>query len=71
MIDANTNMELLGSDVKQDIWSIDRSKMAVSEVIIQACTSFIERMFRVFNHYEYKIRIYNNEIVERLKNPFR
>lgn len=71
MIDANTNMELLGSDVKQDIWSIDRSKMSLKEVFIQAYTSIIERLFRIFNHYEYKVRIYNNQIVERLKNPFR
>lgn len=71
MVDANTNMELLGSDVKQDIWSIDRSKMAIIEVIRQASMSLIERSFRMFNHYEYKVRIYNNRIVERLKNPFR
>ena len=70
MVDANTNMELLGSEVKQDSWGINRSGMSLKENIIRVFTGFTERMFRLFNHFEYKVRIYNNNIVEPLKNPF-
>ena len=70
LIDANTNMELLGSDVKQDDWGINRKRMTLLENVRRAFTGFTERMFRLFNHFEYKVRIYNNTIVEPLKNPF-
>lgn len=70
MIDANINMEFLESDVKQENWGINRSKMSLKENLLRFHTGFIERMFRLFNHFEYKVRIYNNNIVERLKNPF-
>ena len=70
LVDANTNMELLGSDVKQDDWGINRKRMSLIENVRRAFTGFTERMFRLFNHFEYKVRIYNNTIVEPLKNPF-
>ena len=70
MIDANTNMDLLGSDVKQDTWGINRSNMSLKENCLRAWTGFMERMFRLFNHFEYKVRIYNNNIVKKVTNPF-
>ncbi len=71
MVDANTNMELLSSDVKQDNWGIDRSKMPLKEILIGAWSGAIKSVFKVFNHFEYKARILNNVIVERQKNPFK
>lgn len=71
MIDANVNMNLLSSDVKQDTWGIDRHRMSVKENIIGAFTGFTKKMFKLFHHFEYKVRVVNNVIVERQKNPFK
>ncbi len=63
MIDANMNMDLLSSDVKQDNWSIDRSRMAWKEVVIGYVAGFIKIMFKMFHHFEHKVRIIDNVIV--------
>ncbi len=67
VIDANLNMELLSSDVKQDTWGIDRSQMSVKENIIRALTSFPVKIFKRYDHYEYKTFIYKNQIRARKK----
>ena len=67
MIDANLNMELLSSDVKQDTWGIDRSQMSLKENILRALSSFPVRIFKRYDHYEYKTFIYKNEIRVRKK----
>lgn len=67
MIDANLNMELLSSDVKQDTWGINRSKMSLKENILRAVTSFPVKIFKRYDHYEYKTFIYKNEIHKRNK----
>lgn len=64
MIDANMNMGLLGSDVKQDSWSLDRSRMSLKEIVIGAFTGIIKRLFKLLGHFEAKVRILNNEIVK-------
>ena len=64
MVDANVKMDLLGSDVKQDSWSIDRSRMAFKEVVIGAITGFTKKIFKLFHHFEYKVRILDNQVVE-------
>ena len=71
MIDANVNMELLSSDVKQDTWGIDRSQMALKEVIIGAITGVTKKVFKHFDHFEYKVRVVGNVIVERKKRRSR
>ena len=68
MIDANLNMELLSSDVKQDTWGIDRSQMSLKENVMRAVTSFPVRIFKRYNHYEYKKLVYNDKVyVRKLK----
>ena len=67
MIDANLNMALLSSDVNQDAWGIDRSQMSFKENIMRALTSFIVKIFKRYDHYEYKTLIYDNEIRARKK----
>lgn len=63
MIDANMNMGMLGSDVKQDSWSLDRSRMSLKEIVIGAFTGILKRLFKLMGHFEAKVRILNNEIV--------
>lgn len=67
VVDANLNMELLSSDVKQDTWGIDRKQMALKEVVIGAITGAIKRLFKEYDHFEYKTRVVGNKIVGRRK----
>ena len=67
MIDANLNMDLLSSEVKQDTWGLDRSKMSLKENILRAVSSFPVKIFKRYDHYEYKILVYKNEIRARKK----
>ena len=67
MIDANLNMDLLGSEVKQDTWGLDRSKMSLKEIIMRAVSSFPVKIFKRYDHYEYKVLVYKNEIHTRKK----
>ena len=63
MIDANMNMNLLGSDVKQDDWSNNRALMSPKENILGAFAGLIKRAFKFFHHFENKTRIIDNVIV--------
>ena len=63
MVDANMNMDLLSSDVKQDNWSIDRSRMSLKENLVSYYTGFIKKAFKAFHHFERKVRIIDNVIV--------
>lgn len=67
MIDANLNMELLSSDVQQDTWGIDRSQMSLKENIMRAITSFPVRIFKYYDHYQYKTFVYNNKVYHTRK----
>ena len=71
MIDANVNMDVLGSDIQQNSWGIDRSQMSKKEVLIDYITGAIKRLFKRYDHFEYKIRVYKNKVVERKKKPSR
>ena len=71
MIDANMNMDLLSSDVKQDNWTVHRSQMSLKENIIGLTNGFLKKMFKLFGHFEFKVRIFENNIVERIKNPLK
>jgi hypothetical protein len=71
MIDANVNMDVLGSDIQQNSWGIDRSQMSKKEVLIGYITGAIKRLFKRYDHFEYKIRVYKNKVVERKKKPSR
>ena len=67
MIDANLNMELLSSDVKQDTWGMDRSQMSLKENVLRAVSSFPVKIFKRYDHYEYKTFVYKNEVSKRYK----
>lgn len=63
LIDANMNMGLLGSDVKQDQWSLDKSQMGIKEIILGAMTGICKRLLKFIHHFEAKVRIIDNNIV--------
>lgn len=63
MVDANMNMDVLSSDVKQDNWSINRSRMSLKENLVSYYTGFIKKAFKAFHHFERKVRIIDNVIV--------
>lgn len=63
MIDANVNMELLGSDVLQDEWGISRRKMSKLNAFISYKDAVLKKIFKMFGHFESKIRVINNKIV--------
>ena len=65
MVDANVNMEVLGSDIQQKSWGINRSGMTWKENVIRAYIGLIIKMFKKHNHYEYKKRVYNNVVINR------
>lgn len=69
MIDANINMDLLSSDVKQDTWGIDRSQMAIKEIILGGITGVIKKLFKRYDHFEYKVRVVGNKVVGRKLTP--
>ncbi len=71
MVDANTNMELLSSDVKQDSWGIDRKKMSPKEIILGAFAGIVKKLFKLTGHFESKVRIIDNMIVEKKNNLFK
>lgn len=71
LIDANLNMDSLGSDVKQDTWAIDRSKISPKEMIIGYFNGAVKKLLKLFGHFEYKNRVINNIVVEQHKNPFK
>ena len=67
MIDANIHMDILSSDVKQDTWGIDRSQMAIKEIILGGFTGIIKKLFKRYDHFEYKVRVVGNKVVGRKK----
>lgn len=62
VIDANVNMDLLGSEINQEIWGINRSKMPLSENLFRYYAGFMVRVFKHFNHFEYKTLVYKNKV---------
>ena len=57
-------MDLLSSDVMQDSWTIDRSNMSKKEVLIGGLVGIIKRAFKLCHHFESKVRVIDNVIVD-------
>ena len=64
LVDANMKMDLLSSDVMQDSWTIDRSRMSKKEVVVGYAVGLLKRLFKAFHHFESKVRIIDNVIVD-------
>ena len=52
MVDANLNMEKLSSDVQQDQWGINRSKMSFIEFLKSINTSLIRHFLKTLGMFE-------------------
>lgn len=63
LIDANCDMDLLGSDVSQDSWSRNRWKMSPWEVLRALPIGLVKRVLKATGHFEAKTRIIHNQIV--------
>lgn len=63
MIDANVDMDLLGSDVLQEQWGINRKLMSCKNVLESYSTALIKRFLSGIGHFESKIRVINNKVV--------
>jgi len=63
MIDANLNMDVLSSDVKQYQWGVNRKKMCVIDLLSSLKSSLIRRGLKFLGCYESKIRVIDGKIV--------
>ena len=64
LIDANVNMDLLGSDVHQDTWGIDKKRMSKMNLFRTIKGGLLKRIFSTLGHFESKIRVINNIVVD-------
>lgn len=64
LIDANVNMDLLGSDVHQDEWGISKKKMSKLNLFRTIKRGVLKRLFCYLGHFESKIRVINNIVVD-------
>lgn len=64
LVDANVNMDLLGSDVHQDVWGIDKKKMSKMNLFRTIKNGLLKRGFSSLGHFESKIRVINNVVID-------
>lgn len=64
LMDANVNMSLLGSDVSQETWGINRRLMSHYEVWLSYKSAILKRLLKMIGNFESKIRVINNKVVE-------
>lgn len=67
LIDANLNMDTLGSDVNQYSWGINRKKMSWSNILHSYRTGIIKRILKATGHFESKIKVRDGQIVPGLR----
>lgn len=65
LVDANVNMEELGSDVSQDNWGINRKFIPWRERLFSYVDAIVRKVLKGLRHFEPKIRIINNVIVDQ------
>lgn len=63
IIDANMEMDLLGSDVNQDCWRINRSALPFKTILSLYKSGIIKRLLKSLGHFESKVRITDGKIV--------
>lgn len=64
IVDANLNMELLGSDVNQYSWGIDRKRMSLNNIVAFGFSGLIKRILKRTGHFESKIKVFKGKIVD-------
>ena len=63
IIDANLNMELLFTDVKQDQWGINKTGMSLKNLMRHFFIQFVKQVLYKCHHFESKIRVIDNKVV--------
>lgn len=64
IVDANLNMDLLGSDVNQYSWGIDRKRMSLNNIVAFGFSGLIKRILKGTGHFESKIKVFKGKIVD-------
>jgi len=64
MVDANLNMDALSSDIAQNEWIIHRNKMDFNFIFKSYSRAIVQRILKCLGHFESKIRVIGNRIVE-------
>lgn len=67
VIDANLDMEMLGSEVNQYSWGINRKKMSWNNILHSYRTGIIKRILKATGHFESKIKVRDGQIVPGLR----
>ena len=63
MVDANLQMDLLSSDIKQYQWGANRRRMSLKELISSIVTSSIKRILKTLGLFEAKSRVIDGKVV--------
>lgn len=64
VIDANLKMDILSTDIQQDSWGIDKTKMGLNYLTKYLIDRVIKFILGLCKHFESKIRVINNVIVD-------
>lgn len=64
LMDANVNMSILGSDISQGKWGINRRLMSHYEVFLSYKLAIVKRLLKMIGNFESKIRVMGNKVVE-------
>lgn len=67
LIDANLDMEQLGSDVDQYSWGINRRKMSKRNALSFFLAAIPKRILKATGHFESKIKVRDGKIVPGLR----
>lgn len=59
VVDANVNMNLLGSEIQQEYWGIQRKKMSLYWIGQSYLNAVMKRILMKIGHFESKIRDFN------------
>lgn len=67
LIDANLNMELLGSNINQYSWGINRKLMSKDNVFKSYMSGIIKHILKATGHFESKVKVRNRQIIPGLR----
>lgn len=65
LMDANVNMDVLGSEILQETWGIDRRKMSWKEIWLSYQSALVKKLLKMSGHFESKIRVMHNKVVDQ------
>lgn len=63
LIDANLNMDILSTDVKQDQWGVKKNNMGFYYLMRTLILQLTKQVLHYCHHFESKIRVIDNKVV--------